>query len=126
LRSTRDARNAGRRPKTRLEADGNDEGEREHAHVDVHVAQQLREAGGDDEGEEACPPEREQEPAAAPDEGQHEVLGQELPHETAAAGAGGRAQRELLLPGRARGQQQVRDVGAGDEQDEADRARAGR
>jgi hypothetical protein len=65
---------------------GNDEGEREHAHVDVHVAQQLREAGGDDEGEEARPPEREQEAAAAPDEGQHEVLREELPHETAAAG----------------------------------------
>ena len=119
-----DARGAqgGQEAEDEAGGDGDDEGKRHHAQVDVHVAQQLREAGGDDEGEEARAPEREHEAAAAPDEGQDEVLGQELPHEPAPAGSGGRAQGELLLPRRARGQQQVRDVGAGDEQDEADRA----
>ena len=40
----------------------------------------------------------------------------------AASGSGGGAQRQLLLTGRSGRQQQVRNIGAGDQQDEADRA----
>ena len=40
----------------------------------------------------------------------------------AAAGADGGADRHLAAPADGAGQQQVRDVGAGDEQDEADGA----
>ena len=91
--------------------------------VDVDVAQQLGEAGGDDQREQARPPEGEHEAEAASDEREQQVLGQELPHQAPApAGAGGGAQGELLLPRGARGQQQVRDVRAGDQQHEADRA----
>ena len=122
FRSTRDARSAGSRPNTRLEATEIAERESEHARVDVDVAQQLREAGRHDEREEARAPERQCQAEAAADEREQQVLGEELLHEAPAAGAGGGAQRQLLLPGRPGGQQQVGDVGAGDQQHEADGA----
>ena len=51
---------------------------------------------------------------------QRHALGQQLPDDASAAGADGRAQRHFTLARRGAHQQQVRDVGAGDEQDEGD------
>ena len=53
---------------------------------------------------------------------QHGALDQPLPHDRAAAGAEREADRHFLLPRRAARQQQVRDVGAGDQQHEPDHA----
>ena len=56
------------------------------------------------------------------DERQHDPLGQELPQQPPASGAERRADRELALPRLGARQHQVRQVGAGDEQHEPDRA----
>ena len=52
---------------------------------------------------------------------QQHALGQELPHDAASIGAERDADRDLALAGDAARQQQIGDVGAGDEQDAGDR-----
>jgi hypothetical protein len=64
----------------------------------------------------------EQQPAARAERGQREALGQQLHRDAAAARAEGDAHRELVLPRERARQHQVGDVGAGDQQDEADRS----
>ena len=54
--------------------------------------------------------------------GEQERLGEELPHQPGGAGADGGADRHLAAPADGAGEQEVRDVGAGDEQHEADGA----
>ena len=53
-------------------------------------------------------------------DGQEQAFDDELPDDAGAAGAEGRADGDLLLPGGGAGQQQVGHVGAGDEKHEAD------
>ena len=68
------------------------------------------------------PPERQHQPETGADQGEHQVLGQELRirrRRPAPAAARSASSFCRAAPG---GQQQVRDVGAGDEQHEADRA----
>ena len=67
-------------------------------------------------------PGRQREPERPSQNGQQEALGQELLDEPAAAGPERRTDRELPLPRRGACEQQVCDVGAGQEEDEADRA----
>ncbi len=59
LRSRREARSAGIKPNTRLDATEIGQREAEHAPVDRQVAQQTREVRGHDEREEPHAPERE-------------------------------------------------------------------
>ena len=54
---------------------------------------------------------------------QKHALGQQLPNEPASAGAERAPDHELMLTGLAARHHQVRDVDAGDEEDESDRAR---
>ena len=65
---------------------------------------------------------REEDAGSAAEHGQEDALGQELPQETPAAGAQRGAHRDLAVPRRHAGEEQVRHVDAGDEQDEADGA----
>ena len=68
------------------------------------------------------PSDAKRQPEHAAHQRQHDALGQQLPHDPAAAGAHRRADRDLpLADGRAH-QQQVRDIRARDQQDEGDRA----
>ena len=53
---------------------------------------------------------------------QHTAFGQQLPHHTAPAGAERGAQRDLARPARGPRQQEVRDIGAPNEPDDADGA----
>ena len=62
----------------------------------------------------------QQQPARAAEYREHEVLGQELPHEAEPRGAQRTADRELALARLGPRQHQVRDVDARDEQHEAD------
>ena len=62
-------------------------------------------------------------PSAPPAADRSAELGQELTHERATRRAQGRAHRDLLVPAGILHQQQVGDVGAGDQQHEDDRAR---
>ena len=51
----------------------------------------------------------------AADDAEHQALGEELAHQTSAAGADGSADGDLPLTRGRAGEQQVRDVGAGDQ-----------
>ena len=61
-------------------------------------------------------------PSVAADQAQQDRLGDELANQPRAARADRGAHRQLALPRRAARQQQVRDVGARDEQHQSDRA----
>ena len=61
-------------------------------------------------------------PSDAAGERQQHAFGQQLADDAAAAGADRGADRDLALPAGGADQQQVGDVGAGDQQHEADRA----
>ena len=65
---------------------------------------------------------RQDQPEQRARAGQHDAFGQHLRHQPAAAGAERGADRDLLLPRRGPRQQQVREVGADDQHDHADRA----
>ena len=85
----------------------------------------LADAGkaGRVDGEQRANAERaEAEAEHAAGQRQHHALGQQLPNDAAAAGADRRADRDLALAARGAHEQQVRDVGAGDQQHKADRA----
>ena len=62
--------------------------------------------------------EREHEPERSADQRQHGALREQLPHQTAAAGAEREPDGNLLAPRRRAAQQQTRQVGAADQQDE--------
>ena len=57
-------------------------------------------------------------PATAPNKREHHAFGQHLPHEAPVSGAERRPDRQLAAASGGAHQQQVRDVGAGDEEDE--------
>ena len=61
-------------------------------------------------------------PASPAGDSQHAAFGEELTHQPAASGAERGAHGQLALPRRSAREQQVRDVGAGDQQDECDGA----
>jgi hypothetical protein len=65
-----------------------------------------------DEGEEQA--------AGGPERRQHQALGQQLPHDPAAARAHCRSHRQFLRAHRTARQQQVGDIAAGDQQHQAD------
>ena len=71
-------------------------------------------------------PARQEDAAQAACQRHESALGEQLPDEPRAAGAERRAHRDLALPAGRAGQQQIRDVGAGDQQHEPDGARKDR
>ena len=77
-----------------------------------------REIRGREQREEAQQPDGQQQAERAADHGEQQRLGDELSEQPAAAGAERRAHRHLPLPGDRAREQQVGDVGAGDEQHE--------
>jgi hypothetical protein len=100
---------------------GDAECEREHAPVerDLERARNADRVAGEERAE-AGVAERGAECAA--DERKQHTFGQKLTQQPEAAGAEGRTDRELFLPRLGPRQNQVREVGAGDQQNEADRA----
>ena len=72
--------------------------------------------------DEADAPHGRRERDGAAERGEHDVLGEELADQTPAPAAERGADRHLARPPAAAREQQVRDVRAGDQQDEADRA----
>ena len=73
--------------------------------------------------EQAEPQHRHEEPSCRSEGGQHDALGQELPHQPQPAGTQRGANRELALASSGARHQQARDVSAGDQQYEAYRAK---
>ena len=86
----------------------------------ILAAPGMRRAGERDE--EPGRPIGEEETRGAAQQREHERLGDDLPHQPGAAGAERGADGELASPRGRAAEHQVRQVGAGDEQDEADRA----
>ena len=106
------------------EADGGQHRQRHHEPHEPPVDRQRerdRIVGGADLGdEEARAPDRQQQAGHGARYGEEQALGQELPDQPAVRRAEGQARRQLVAPRRGARQQQVGDVGAGDEQDERD------
>ena len=102
--------------------EGREDGESQHGGVDV-----IRELERDGQrvclhaGQDHSRPVGDSQPQAAAESGEDEALGEQLAQQASAAGSDGRAHRELPAPRRAASQHHVRDVGAGDGQDEPDR-----
>jgi hypothetical protein len=107
------------------EQQGRDEGERagehERSQVDVEVVRAARVAAGVEENVDRL---REgvadDERGGGADERQHDALDQMLPQQPAAGRAERNAQRRLVLARDRSGEEQVRDVRAHDEQQQAD------
>ena len=62
-------------------------------------------------------------PASSAEQGEHDAFGEQLANQAPASTAERHANRDFLLPARGANEQQVRDVGARDEQDDADDAK---
>ena len=102
---------------------GHQKGEEKHPGVGgaAQAAARLLERQGSEQS--VADPRREQKAESAAQTGEEKALDQELAHDVAAPGAEGQAHRDLAFARSGSGQQQVRDVGAGDEQDESDHPR---
>ena len=68
----------------------------------------------------AAGPPGEEDADRAAGQGEDQAFGNQLAHQQEAAGAHSQADRDLLLPADGAGEKEVGDVGAGDEQQQAD------
>ena len=98
-------------------------GEQQHAPVEPNehaVLTDARHSGCVDRQQRADAEHAEAESEDATHHRQRHAFGQQLPDDASAAGADGGSQGNFTLAGRGTHQQQVRDVGAGNEQHEGD------
>ena len=86
------------------------------------IVREPREARRRQRLKELRAPRRDQQARGAADQAEQQAFGQHLPQQPTPPGAERRPNRQLALPRGGARQQQVRDVGAGDQQDEAHRA----
>jgi hypothetical protein len=105
-------------PEDERAAEGDGEGEDQRA--GVHVERDHRRDAGD-RAQDVDAPRGQQRPEGAGDHRQDEALEHELADDAAAAGAERGAHGDLVAARGAAREQQVGDVGAGDEEDEHDR-----
>ena len=125
LRSGREAPMAGKSPKRMPVSSGDAEGEGEDAPVDADGGSIFADAGDvagaeGEQGAHADVAEDETEDAAG--EGEQNAFRQKLADDAATRCAHGDADGEFTLAARGADEEQVCYVGAGDEQDEADRS----
>ena len=104
------------------DADRDRQREEQHAAVEAHVLHARQAAFGQRVHEADARP-RDEQPERAADARQHEALREHLTHELPASGAERRAHRDLAAAAREPREDQVRHVGADDQQQEADRGR---
>ena len=96
------------------------ESEREEHHTRVHPhIVDPGQVGGCQRHHSLDEHRREEDARQPGDASEHAVLGEQLPHHTAAAGTERGAERNLARPARGPRQQKVRDVGAPDEPHDA-------
>ena len=104
---------------------GDGQGEEQHgqAERDLLIARQGEAAGfGDGGGEQVGGPPGEQESERAAGRGEQYGFDEKLAHQAAASGAQCQAEGDLLLTAAGAAEEQVGDVGAGDEQQKGDGA----
>ncbi len=75
---------------------------------------------GQHRNQERRAPPREQQSGCRAQRHQHDAFGEQLTDQSAAAGANREPDRDLVLPGRRAGEQQVGDIRAADEEHDAD------
>ena len=97
-------------------------GEEEDPQVGRRREREVRGVEGQEAQERPRQRQAEDEPGDAAGDGQDQALHQELAHDLAAPRAERGPDRDLLLSRRGAREQQVRDVGAGDEEHQADQA----
>ena len=116
------------RPRVQAEEKAGRDGDREREQQDARVDAGLREPRDRRRGRDAASGPIAQDasssPSVAADGRDAEALREELAHDPPAPGAQRGADRELLLPRRAACELEVRDVDAGDQEDERRRRRA--
>src|SRR6266516_5710715 len=98
-----------------------DHRERKHGAVDADLLN-VRQVEPAQRAKDAGAPEREQQPQRAAEQREQRAFGQQLADQAKPSGAESGADGDLTLARRRARQQQVRGVGAGDEQNESDRA----
>ena len=96
----------------------------EDAAVEADLGQ-ARHLGGSRSHQDIHTPDRQHQSCDATDHSQQHALGQQLAGQAPGGGPEGRPHRELAAPGGGAGQHEIRHVGAGDEQDQRDRAEQG-
>ena len=116
-------RNAGARPEEQAGEHRKAGGEGEHGEVGTCIERNGLAFGRDDAKQQAGSPVGDENARGAADRSEQHALGEHLANEPAAAGADCHAHSDLLLAGRGAGEQQVGNVGAGDQQDHGDDAR---
>ena len=120
--SRRRARQAGARPKP-IAVDDREGGEEAEQPPVERQRERDRIVGAADLcDQEARSPDREGEPRDRSRHGQQQAFGQQLADQAVVRGAEREARRELMPPGGGARQQEIRDVGAGDEQHQRDDA----
>src|SRR5436309_4189250 len=97
-----------------------DHRERKHGAVDADLLN-VRQVEPAQRAKDAGAPEREQQPQRAAEQREQRAFGQQLADQAKPSGAESGADGDLALARRRARQQQVRGVGAGDEQNESDR-----
>ena len=95
-------------------------GEEQDGDAQAHVHLGGQGVGGHHRQDRAHDGDGQAEPEEAAQERQHHALREELGRDLTRRGAQGRPERHLALPCRAPGQEQVRHVGAGDQEHQAD------
>ncbi len=94
--------------------------EGEDPEVEREVERDRAASVGQEPDDEAAGPAGEQDPGRRAQQGQQYALGEQLPRQPQAPRTHRQPHRDLVLPRRGPRQQQLRDVGAGDEQYHAD------
>ena len=113
------ARTAGHSPVSSAGGQRDAGGERRQPPVVLHIEQDRSPADREESRERLDRHVRDQQTAGRAEHEQHQRLGQQLPEQTRRAGAGGQPDRELARARGAARQQQVAEVGARDQQDDA-------
>jgi len=80
----------------------------------------ARRRAQEEQHERVSAPVRGEEAAGGSEEGQHEAFGEELPPEAGGAGADGETHAHFVAASEGADEEQIADVGAGDEQDADD------
>ena len=94
------------------------EGEEEDGGIEIEAESGAIENGWADGPEEVAAPAGEEESGGAAGQGEEEAFGEELAEEAGAGGAEGEAEGDFLVAGGGPGEEEIGDVGAGDQENE--------
>ena len=100
--------------------DGHAGSKAQHAQIEMRIEHHPFSGAGEDRNQERRTPPREEQSSSGAQRHQDDAFGQQLTYQPAAAGANREPHSHLVLPRRGARQQQVGNIGAADEQHDAD------